>query len=158
MAGGQVKCLSVIGFSLICLKIVSSPFRPTCNYLGGKKDTFNIFLFFWGLQGWGDGNQNTLEAYHDCICLCVWNLMQFTSERKQEYHYVLRTKISEKSISSYWLSSIGRFREKNETVMWSLSILSILFRIVVDLSVENNLCKYCVWIGRLLTLCINMLC
>lgn len=46
MAGAPVKFLSMVGFSLICLKMVSSPFWPTCNYLGGRKDTFNIFLFF----------------------------------------------------------------------------------------------------------------
>lgn len=89
--------------------------------ISGKKNTLIIFLVFWGWRGWRDRKQNTLGPHQDCVCLCVWNLMRFARERKQDYHYILRTKISEKSVSSFWLSSIGRFREKNEIVMWSAS-------------------------------------
>lgn len=103
---------------------------------GGDPHTTS-FSFFWKPQGWGGRHQNTLETYQNCICLCVWNLMPFTREGKQEYHYVLRTKISEKSVSSYWLSSIGRFREKkwNSHTICLQPLNSVWDGFVVDLSV-----------------------
>lgn len=68
-----MKCLSVIGFSLICLNMVSSPFRPTCNYLGGKKDTFNIFLFFEGLRG-GEMEIKILWRHTKIVYVCAFEI------------------------------------------------------------------------------------
>lgn len=73
MAGARVKFLSVVGFSLICLKMVSSPFWPTCNYLGGGKIHSISFSFFEGFGG-GEIEIKILWDYTKIVYVCVFKI------------------------------------------------------------------------------------
>jgi hypothetical protein len=124
------------------------------NYLQlfrGKRDTFissSFFFFLEGLGGGRDENQSTVGSYQNGICLCVWNLMGHDRKAKQDYHYILRTKISEKPVSSFWQLNRQIQREKWDSNSICLQTLTSIWNgFVVCLSAGNELYrKIPVWI------------